>query len=63
MQTAFPKPAFEPQPQPIPGSSTAMRPQPDYGEDSYRGAGRLNDKKVLLTGGDAFPHLSVHNQP
>ena len=63
MPTAFPKPPFEAQSQPIPGSSSAMRPQPDYGEDSYRGAGRLNDKKVLLTGGDAFPHLCVHNQP
>ena len=52
MQTAFPKPPFEPQPQPVPGSSSAMRPQPDYGEDSYTGTGRLKDKKVLLTGGD-----------
>jgi hypothetical protein len=53
MQTAFPKPPFEPQPQPVPGSSSAMRPQADYGEDSYRGAARLKDKKVLLTGGDS----------
>jgi NAD(P)-dependent dehydrogenase (short-subunit alcohol dehydrogenase family) len=53
MPTAFPKPPFEPQPQAVPGSSSAMRPQPDYGEDTYRGAGRLNDKKVLLTGGDS----------
>ena len=53
MQTAFPKPPFEPQLQPVPGSSSAMRPQPDYGEDSYRGAARLKDKKVLLTGGDS----------
>jgi hypothetical protein len=53
MQTAFPKPPFEAQPQPIPGSRSAMRPQPDYGEDSYRGAGRLTDKKVLLTRGNS----------
>jgi NAD(P)-dependent dehydrogenase (short-subunit alcohol dehydrogenase family) len=53
MQTAFPKPPFEPQSQPIPGSSSAMRPQPDYGVDSYTGTGRLKDKKVLLTGGDS----------
>ena len=46
------QPPFEPQLQPVPGSSSAMRPQPDYGEDSYRGAARLKDKKVLLTGGD-----------
>lgn len=49
MQTAFPKPPFEAQPQPSPGSSSAMRPQPDYGEDSYAGTDRLKDKKVLLT--------------
>jgi NAD(P)-dependent dehydrogenase (short-subunit alcohol dehydrogenase family) len=53
MQTAFPKPPFEPQPQAIPGSSSAMRPQPDYGDNSYKGTGRLKDKKVLLTGGDS----------
>ena len=53
MQTTFPSPPFEPQTQPIPGSSSTMRPQPDYGEDSYRGTGRLKDKKVLLTGGDS----------
>ena len=53
MQMAFPKPPFDQQPQPVPGSSSAMRPQPDYGEDSYRGADRLNDKKVLLTGGNS----------
>jgi len=29
MQTAFPKPPFEAQPQPSPGSSSAMRPRPD----------------------------------
>ena len=30
-----------------------MRPKPDHGEDSYKGTGRLKDKKVLLTGGDS----------
>jgi NAD(P)-dependent dehydrogenase (short-subunit alcohol dehydrogenase family) len=30
-----------------------MDPQPDHGEDSYRGSGRLKDKKALITGGDS----------
>ena len=52
MMTEFPRPPFEPQHQPVPGQSSAMRPRPDYGEESYKGAERLLDKKVLLTGGD-----------
>ena len=49
----YSKPPFESQSQPIPGSTDAMRPRPDHGEDSYKGSGRLKDKKVLLTGGDS----------
>jgi NAD(P)-dependent dehydrogenase (short-subunit alcohol dehydrogenase family) len=30
-----------------------MRPQPDYGEKSYRGFGRLQDKAAIITGGDS----------
>jgi NAD(P)-dependent dehydrogenase (short-subunit alcohol dehydrogenase family) len=30
-----------------------MRPKPDYGEESYRGLGRLTDKVALITGGDS----------
>ena len=48
----FPKPPFPEQQQPVPGSSAAMDPKPDYGEKSYRGSGLLRDKKVLITGGD-----------
>jgi NAD(P)-dependent dehydrogenase (short-subunit alcohol dehydrogenase family) len=29
-----------------------MRPQPDFGEHSYRGSGRLLGKKAIVTGGD-----------
>ncbi|MGW4463838.1 glucose 1-dehydrogenase [Micromonospora sp. NPDC004704] len=43
---------FEPQQQP-PGTLGTMRHKPDHGEDSYRGAGRLEGKKVVLTGGDS----------
>jgi NAD(P)-dependent dehydrogenase (short-subunit alcohol dehydrogenase family) len=37
----------------MPGSSAAMDPQPDYGEDSYKGSGRLQDKKAVITGADS----------
>jgi len=50
---SFPKPPFPKQPQSLPGSSKAMNPEPDYGEDSYRGANRLTDKKALITGADS----------
>jgi NAD(P)-dependent dehydrogenase (short-subunit alcohol dehydrogenase family) len=49
----FPKPPFPEQQQPIPGSSEAMDPVPDYGEDSYKGCGKLEGKKTLITGGDS----------
>lgn len=49
----FPKPPFPKQTQSLPGSSKAMKPEPDYGEDSYQGANRLTDKKALITGADS----------
>jgi len=30
-----------------------MEPRPDHGETSYRGSGRLLDRKALITGGDS----------
>jgi NAD(P)-dependent dehydrogenase (short-subunit alcohol dehydrogenase family) len=30
-----------------------MSPRPDHGEDSYRGSGRLEGKKTIITGGDS----------
>jgi len=30
-----------------------MTPRPDYGEDSYRGSGRVQGKVALITGGDS----------
>jgi NAD(P)-dependent dehydrogenase (short-subunit alcohol dehydrogenase family) len=53
MSQDFPKPPFPDQKQPMPGSSAAMDPQPDYGEDSYKGSGRLANKKAIITGGDS----------
>jgi NAD(P)-dependent dehydrogenase (short-subunit alcohol dehydrogenase family) len=53
MTKHFPKPPFKPQQQAVPGRSAKMEPQPDYGEKTYRGAGRLKDKKAVITGADS----------
>ena len=36
-----------------PGHEGEMRPQADHGEESYRGSGRLEGRKALITGGDS----------
>lgn len=41
------------QQQDVPGSDQAMDPKPDFGENSYRGSGRLEGKVALITGGDS----------
>ncbi|WP_128374444.1 SDR family oxidoreductase [Streptomyces cavernae] len=48
-----PRPDFPQQDQEHPGWTGPMDPPPDHGEDSYRGCGELQDRKVLLTGGDS----------
>jgi len=48
-----PKPPFPSQKQSPPGSSAAMDPPPDYGEASYRGSGRLEGKRAIITGADS----------
>ncbi|MFZ5781085.1 MAG: SDR family oxidoreductase [Pseudomonadota bacterium] len=49
----YPRPPFEAQQQPWPGLASRMHPRPDHGEESYRGSGRLNGRKALITGGDS----------
>jgi NAD(P)-dependent dehydrogenase (short-subunit alcohol dehydrogenase family) len=49
----YPRPPFPDQRQPMPGKTAAMNPTPDHGETSYKGSGRLNGKKVVITGGDS----------
>ncbi len=49
----YPKPPFPQQPQPAPGIAGKMEPQPDHGETSYTGSGRLEGRKALITGGDS----------
>ncbi len=51
--TDDPKPPFPDQDQPIPGLTEAMDPRPDHGEDSYRGSGKLDGRKAIITGGDS----------
>jgi NAD(P)-dependent dehydrogenase (short-subunit alcohol dehydrogenase family) len=51
--TQFPRPPFPIQRQPVPGTTEAVDPCPDHGEDSYKGSGRLEGKKALITGADS----------
>jgi hypothetical protein len=49
----YPLPKFKHQPQRVPGSDRKMEPKADHGEESYRGSGRLPNRKALVTGGDS----------
>jgi NAD(P)-dependent dehydrogenase (short-subunit alcohol dehydrogenase family) len=48
-----PKPPLPEQQQQPPGLEQEMQPRPDFGEQSYRGHGRLAGKAALITGGDS----------
>jgi NAD(P)-dependent dehydrogenase (short-subunit alcohol dehydrogenase family) len=50
---AEPKPPFPKQQQEPVGSEAEMEPRPDYGEESYRGSGKLQGKAAIITGGDS----------
>ncbi|ACC73859.1 SDR family oxidoreductase [Paraburkholderia phymatum] len=53
-EVRHPAPPFAEQQQAnVPGHTAPMRPQPDHGEDSYVGSGKLNGKAVIVTGGDS----------
>ena len=51
--TRYPRPPFAAQPQGFPGLTDRMRPEPDHGEASYRGSGKLEGQATLVTGGDS----------
>ncbi|TGD99890.1 SDR family oxidoreductase [Methylobacterium nonmethylotrophicum] len=51
--TKYPRPPFAGQPQSFPGLTGRMKPEPDHGEDSYRGSGKLTGRAALITGGDS----------
>ncbi len=49
----YPRPPFEAQPQSFPGKTGRMAPEPDHGENSYKGSGKLTGQVALITGGDS----------
>ena len=51
--TQYPQPPFGEQKLQEPGLESEMNPKPDYGEETYRGSGRLTGKKAVITGGDS----------
>jgi NAD(P)-dependent dehydrogenase (short-subunit alcohol dehydrogenase family) len=52
-RSKYPQPPFKKQTQQWPGLARDMDPKPDHGEVSYRGSGRLQGRKALITGGDS----------
>ncbi len=52
-RTQYPQPPFKPQHQSHPGLAKEMSPEPDNGESSYIGTGRLKGRKALVTGADS----------
>src|SRR5215213_6707416 len=48
-----PQPPFPEQQQEPAGLESEMQPRPDYGEESYRGSGKLEGKTAVITGGDS----------
>lgn len=51
--TAYFHGEYDWQPQEAPGVQAKMHPLPDCGEKSYRGCGKLKNRKALVTGGDS----------
>ncbi|MFC3580501.1 SDR family oxidoreductase [Sphingomonas hylomeconis] len=52
-QSKYPTEPFKEQPQKWPALQRDMKPVPDCGEASYRGSGKLQGMKALVTGGDS----------
>jgi NAD(P)-dependent dehydrogenase (short-subunit alcohol dehydrogenase family) len=53
MPINYPKPPYPGQNLPMPGLTSKMDPRPDHGETSYKGSGRLQGMKAVITGGDS----------
>jgi NAD(P)-dependent dehydrogenase (short-subunit alcohol dehydrogenase family) len=49
----YPQPPYPNQEQDMPGVEAKMKPAADHGEESYKGAGKLNGMKAVITGGDS----------
>ena len=52
-RSQYPGPPSDVEIQPAPALQAAMSEKPDCGESSYKGSGRLNGRKALLTGADS----------
>lgn len=48
-----PRPPFPEQEQSLPGTVHELKPKADYGEDSYKSAGRLEKRRAIITGADS----------
>lgn len=48
-----PKPPFDEHEQKHPGRESDMETKPDFGEDTYRGFGRMEGRIALVTGADS----------
>lgn len=51
--TQYPQPKFAKQPQNPPGTVHELQPAADHGETSYKGFGRMQGRKALITGADS----------
>jgi len=49
----YPKPPFDEPKQTPPGLEKQMKTQPDYGENSYVGSGKLEGRAAIVTGSDS----------
>jgi NAD(P)-dependent dehydrogenase (short-subunit alcohol dehydrogenase family) len=52
-RTQHPAPELPGGDQDPPGLTSAMPDKPDHGEESYRGCGRLTNRRAIITGGDS----------
>jgi len=52
-RSLFPHPPFKTAPQEWPGTDMKMSPEPDWGQDSYKGTEKLRGHVALITGGDS----------
>lgn len=49
----YPAPPYPDQEQEMPGTEQQMRPRPDHGEKTYKGSGKLEGKRAIITGADS----------
>lgn len=49
----YAKPPFPDQKQEVPGTEEELTPDADHGEKTYKGSGKLEGRKAIITGGDS----------